>query len=338
MSSVPSPTNVVVLYNDSVALIKGEARDLLADQGVAACAEAIADALCASGYEATLLPLRGDVEAALAPYPPGEWLVFNLAEGLQGRLFEEARIAWALGSMGYLFTGSTGEAIARSTDKSRAKGIIAEHGLATPSWRVFPTPNQVSEESAAGLRFPLIVKPIAEDGSLGIAAEAVVHDAEELRKRVAYVASCYRQAALAERFVAGREFNVALWGDPPELLPVAEIDFAAFAHPEERVVSFSAKWERGSFEYDNTPARCPAQADARLAARLEKSALGAWKAIGCRGYARVDMRVAHDGLVQILEVNCNPDLSPDAGFCRAAQAAGFDYPALAVRILEMARS
>jgi D-alanine-D-alanine ligase len=331
-----SQAKVVVLYNDSQALIKGEARDLLADRGVVACAQAVTGALGASGYEATALPLRGDVESALAPYPAAEWLVFNLAEGLQGRLFEEARIAWALEAMGYRFTGSAGEALARSTDKGRAKELLAAHGLATPLWAVFSTPDQVSEE-AAGLGFPLIVKPVAEDGSIGIDPEAVVHDLQALRSRVAYVSSCHRQAALAERFVAGREFNIALWGEPPQTLPVAEIDFAAFSDPHQRIVSFAAKWEEESFEYTNTPVHCPAPVDRELAAQLEESALGAWEAIGCRGYARVDMRLPEDGPPQIVEVNCNPDISPDAGFFRAARAAGYDYEGMAAHILELAR-
>jgi D-alanine-D-alanine ligase len=334
----PPPTagNVVVLFNDSGKLIKGEPRDLIADQGVVACARAMTESLCGSGYRATALPLRGDVEEALAPYPPDGWRVFNLAEGLQGRLFEEARIAWALEAMGYRFTGSGGEAIARSTDKARAKELLAARGLATPQWRLFSSPALVSEEDVAGLGFPLIVKPVAEDGSIGIGAEAVVQDLQGLIARVAHVASCHRQAALAERFVAGREFSISLWGDPVEVLPLAEIDFASFPDPHTRIVSFAAKWEKLSFQYANTPVRCPASVDAALAARLQRAALGAWEAIGCRGYARVDVRVCNGGIPQILEINCNPDISPDAGFFKVAQAAGWDYASMAGRILEMA--
>ena len=177
---------------------------------------------------------------------------------------------------------------------------------------------------------------MAEDASQGIGPEAVVHDLGGLRARVGYILERYRQAALAEQFIAGREFNVSLWGDPPEVLPLAEIDFSAFSDPEERIVSFAAKWEEESFEYRNTPVLCPAPVDAGLGARIAAVARRAWQAIGCRGYARVDMRVDGAGTPYVIEVNCNPDISPDAGFFRAVRTAGYTYQDMALRILEIA--
>ncbi len=327
------PGGVVVLYNDSRRLSRGEPRDMLAERGVVGCAQAIAEALEAAGYRTELLPLRGDVEEALAPYPPAQWVVFNLAEGLDGRLFEEPRIAWALEAMGYRFTGSTGEALALSTHKARAKARLQEAGVPTPParlWREVP-------EMLDGVPLPAIVKPVAEDASQGIGPEAVVHDFSALRERVQYVLERYRQAALVEQFVAGREFNLSLWGDPPELLPLAEVDFCAIQDPFRRLVSFAAKWEVESFEYRHTPVRCPAAVDEPLATRIAEVARAAWKAIGCRGYARVDIRVDAEGTPYVLEVNCNPDISPDAGFYRAARAAGYSYQDMALRILSLAR-
>ncbi|MDH7486784.1 MAG: hypothetical protein QHJ81_10975 [Anaerolineae bacterium] len=339
---------VVVLYNDSAGLIKGEARDMLAERGVIACAQAVAAALPAAGYQAALLPFQGDVEQALAPYSPRDWVIFNLAEGLEGRLFEEARIAWALEAMGYRFTGADGDALARSTHKAQAKACLAAAGIPTPPWRLFRHPDEVavavpagSSDPAAGpaataLSFPLIVKPVAEDASLAIGPEAVVHTVQALRERVDYVVSRYRQAALAEQFIAGREFNISLWGDPVEVLPLAEVDFAAFADPCQRIVSFDAKWEADSFAYRHTPVVCPAVVAPALEQAITAVARRAWAALGCRGYARVDIRLAGDGTPYVLEVNCNPDISPDAGFFRAAQTAGYDYTAMVARILEFA--
>jgi D-alanine-D-alanine ligase len=326
---------VVVLYNLTENLVKGESRDLLADQGVIACAQAIANTLEGEGYRVTQVPVRDDVESALAPYLPSQWVIFNLGEGMQGRLFEEARIAWALEAMGYRFTGSRGDAIARSVHKAQAKALLADHGVNTPPWRLFHHPDEV-DKLAADLLFPLIVKPVAEDASIGVGPEAVVHTVQALRDRVAYVVECYRQSALAEMFVDGREFNVALWGDPPQVLPLAEIDFSAFDDPYARIVSFAAKWEVDSFEYHHTPPLCPAPVDVRLGGRIADAACRAWKAIGCRGYARVDMRVGDDA-PYVVEVNCNPDLSPDAGFYNAARAAGYNYADMTTHILDIAR-
>jgi D-alanine-D-alanine ligase len=334
----PERPKVVVLYNASEGLIKGEPRDLLAEQGVIACAQAVADALSKSGYEVEEVPIRDNVETALAPYPPNEWTVFNLGEGLQGWLFEEARIAWALDAMGYRFTGSGGDALARSNHKARAKALLVATGVETPAWWLFHHPDEVVAAYAADIRFPLIVKPVAEDASIGVGPEAVVHTVSALRERVAYIVECYRQGALAEAFVVGREFNIALWGEPPQVLPLAEVDFSAFPDPYSRIVSFSAKWEEDSFEYHHTPVVCPAPVSADLGALIEDTALRAWAAIGCRGYARVDMRVSAKGVPYVVEVNCNPDISPDAGFYRAARAAGYSYDEMAVRILQIAGS
>ncbi len=330
------PHGVAVVYNAGDNLIKGEPRDLLAEQGVIVCAQAVADAFQAAGYQVAQVPIHVDAESALAPYPPTQWMVFNLGEGLDGRLFEEARIAWALEAMGYCFTGSDGTAIARSVHKAQAKRLLLANGVVTPPWWLFAHPDQVNA-SIADLSFPLIVKPVAEDASIGVGPDAVVHTLQALRERVAYVVARYRQAALAEVFIAGREFNVALWGDPPQVLPLAEIDFSAFTDPYTRIVSFAAKWEEGSFEYHHTPALCPAPVSSALGARITDTARRAWSAIGCQGYARVDMRVSDEGIPWVVEVNCNPDLSPDAGFYRAAHTAGYNYKNMAVHILDIAR-
>ena len=329
------PPGVLVLYNVSDRLVRGEPRDLLAERGVIACAHAVIGALRTAGYHVAAVPMRGDIEETLASYPPTQWLVFNLGEGLEGRLFEEARIAWALESMGYCFTGASGEALARSTYKPGAKALLAACGVDTPTWWLFRHPDEV-DGLAADLPFPLIVKPVAEDASIGITVDAVVHNVHELRKRVAYVVACHRQAALAEAFVAGREFNIALWGDPPQALPLAEIDFSAFTDPCARIVSFAAKWHTGSFEYNHTPVLCPAPVDVAFAHRVIAIAQRVWTAIGCRGYARVDLRVDSNGVPYVVEVNCNPDLSPDAGFYRAARTAGYSYDRMVEHILELA--
>lgn len=335
MRGEKTPSGVVVLYNATDGLIKGEPRDLLAEQGVIHCAEAVSEALNAAGYRVAQVPVHTDVELALARYPPTEWMIFNLGEGLAGRLFEEPRIVWALEAMGYCFTGSDGNAIATSVHKGRAKVLLSGKGVPTPPWRLLRYPDEV-DSLGDRLRFPLIVKPVAEDASIGVGTGAVVHNVQALRERVAYVVERYRQAALVEVFVVGREFNLSLWGDPPDLLPLAEIDFSAFKDPYSRIVSFAAKWEEESFEYHHTPVICPAPTSGGCSDRIADVARRAWDAIGCRGYARVDMRLGDGDVPYVMEVNCNPDLSPEAGFHQAARVAGYSYEDMVVNIVEVA--
>jgi len=328
--------SVAVLFNASDGLIKGEPRDLLAEQGVTLCAQAVSDALTRAGYRVAQVPVHVDVELALAPFPPTDWMVFNLGEGLEGRLFEEPRIVWALEAMGYCYTGSEGNAIANSVGKARAKALLAHRGVPTPDWWVLRHPDEV-DGVAEDVSFPLIVKPVAEDASIGVGPGAVVGDARALRERVAYIVERYRQAALVEIFVVGREFNVSLWGDPPQTLPLAEIDFSAFEDPYARIVSFAAKWEEDSFEYHHTPVLCPASVGPGLAQHVIHVAHRAWEVIGCQGYARVDMRLGEDNVPYVVEVNCNPDLSPEAGFHRAARVAGYRYDDMVANIVDIAR-
>lgn len=334
MTCVAHQQSVLVLYNSGDRLIKGDPRDLLAEQAVIACARAVSSALDEAGFHVEELALSGDLEPTLRTFPPHEWTVFNLAEGLNGKLFEEARIAWALDAMGYPFTGSNGEALARSTNKARAKALFRQGGVRTPGGWVVGSLSDVDALQRNGLGFPVIVKPIAEDASLGISQKAVVRECTGLKDQIDYILSSYCQAALIEEFIPGREFNVALWGNPVDVLPLAEIDFSDFEDPLSRIVAFDAKWEESSFAYHHTPAICPARVDQPTARRITAAALRAWEVIGCRGYARVDLRVREDGTPFVIEVNCNPDISPDVGFHNTVKAAGLSYRDMVVRILD----
>lgn len=324
---------VIVLYNKTDELIKGESSDLIADEGVVFCAKSVISALEAQEIQVIDLPYDRDIELVLADFPPDQYTIFNLGEGLAGKILEEARIAWTLEIMGYKFTGNSGDAIAKTTNKAYTKSLLVQAGLYTPEWWVFANSAEVEAVRPKEITFPLIVKPIAEDGSIGLNGSAVVHNLDELQDRVAYIVERYRQAALAERFIVGRELNVALLGNPPEVLPIAEIDFSEFSDPYEQIVSFDAKWNEDSFEYHNTPSICPAKLPPTLEETIKKMALKAWKVLGCSGYARVDMRLDESNRPYIVEVNCNPDISPNAGFHTTARAAGFTYKSMITRIL-----
>jgi len=327
---------VVVLYNQSSCLIKGEQKDILADQGVVDCAMAAADALISQGIQTRLAPIQDDPEVVLADFNPDDWLIFNLAEGLGGRIMEEARIAWLLELKGYFFTGSCGRTLALTTNKALTKYYLAKSGLTTPRWWLFHTTAGISLEQR--FPFPLFVKPNAEDASLGIGNDSVVFNISSLRERVDYVLNRYKQSALVEEFIPGREFNISAWGDPPELLPLAEIDFREIHGPSEmRIVNYDAKWQDDSYEFHHTPAICPAVVSPVLHKRLSRAAITALKCTGVSTYARVDMRLSENGDPFILEINCNPDISPKAGFSNTVESAGFSYQEMILKIISLAR-
>jgi D-alanine-D-alanine ligase len=273
------------------------------------------------------------VEVALAPYNQSEWIVFNLGEGVEGRLYEEARIALVLETMGYRFTGGGGNALLHTTHKYMAKEYLVQAGLPTPPGWLFRDAGEVEGDFC----FPLIVKPVAEDASFGIGPGAVVSDLQTLKSRVQYVADRYRQIALVEEFICGREFNVSIWDEPPTVLPINEIDFSDFSNPCERIVSFAAKWEHESFDYQHLQRICPAPLGEDLKNRIEEVALGAWYAFDCQGYIRVDIRMDAEENPYIVDVNCNPDLALDGSFYRSTTIAGYSYEEMILKILTMAK-
>jgi D-alanine-D-alanine ligase len=321
---------VVILYNDVQSVEKGEAKDLVSAQGVAIAARAVQEALQPT-HEVACLPVPFHPSRMLADYDAREWVAFNLLEGMGSRADLEPEAAAILERLGYRHTGSSPKTIALCLNKARTKRLLASLGVPTPSFQLCDDAN-----GEFSIPLPAIVKPVAEDASLGIDDGAVVTTVEELRTRVEYVVRTYREPALVEEFVEGREFNVALWGNgTAECLPLAEIDYSGIRNPLRRICSYEAKWDPQRDEYYLTPVVCPAEVETGLAERIRDIAIAAYEATRCRGYARVDMRV-RGRQPYVLEINPNPDISPDAGFPRAALAGGYLYPQMVEKILELA--
>lgn len=207
-------------------------------------------------------------------------------------------------------------------------------GIRTPRYSFIKSLNKPFR---LNLKYPLIVKPALEDASAGIEEESVVYNLEALKKRVKYVLEYFAQPALVEEFIVGRELNVAVFGDTElEVLPISEIDFSRLPENFHPIVSFQAKWDPYHVAYHKTIPKCPAPLSKKIQKEAEEIALKAVKAVGCRDYARVDMRLSSDKKLYVLEVNPNPDLQEDAGFMRSAKAAGYSYSLTLKMIVDFA--
>jgi D-alanine-D-alanine ligase len=307
------------------------------NESVEETVRAAGEALRAEGLEPRPVSVEGPparlIEFALESKRRG-WTILNLCETVRGESAHESRIASILELCGATFTGSGSLALALAQDKARARAILAGEGL--PVAPGFVARRGVGLPRTLG--FPLLVKPSREDGSVGIHRSSVVQVGAALEAAVARVHERFRQAAIVERFLPGREFGVSLVGNEgPVPLPPSEIDFSRMPRGAPRVVTYEGKWRPGHADAIGTEPRCPARVDRPTLARLARLACAAFEALGLRGYGRIDLREDGDGKLHVLDVNPNPDLSPTAGFARAARAAGTEYPALLGTLLALAR-
>jgi D-alanine-D-alanine ligase len=265
--------------------------------------------------------------------------VFNLCEEINGKCELEMCIAGLLELMSIPYTGSDPFALGLALNKFHVKQILRSAGI--PTARGYLRYPGQKLTIPRGMRFPLFVKPSHEDASLGINSKSVCHTAGQLEKQILYIHEVYEQEALIEEYLDGREFNVSVIGDQdPEVLAISEINFDGLPEDEPKIVSYRAKWDEESPMFSSTIPICPANLSRRLENRIKDIALRSYLCVGCRDYARVDMRTDARGSLHVLEVNPNPDISPNAGFARAARAAGYTYPEMILRISEtaMARS
>ena len=289
---------------------------------------AVCEALAALGFEPLVVEFAGDPSSWLETIRGrGFDLVFNLCEGLAGQGADEALPASAVELLGLPMTGAHAFTLGLCFRKDLVNAHLRAHGIRVPDWTVAR-----AGEPVAWTRYPAIVKPAAEDASLGIDAASVVHDARELEAARARGHKRWARL-LVQRFVDGREINVAVVGE--RVLPHSEI---VWTLPDglPRVVTYAAKWEAGSVYDRGTVPRLLGPEDARLSARLTRLARRVWAAVEGVGYGRLDVRVDQRGRLHVIDVNPNPDLSPGAGLARQAAGAGWSYVDLVRQIVDLA--
>jgi len=293
-------------------------------------AEAIETELHTLGYQSERVFLGLDMQSVAdklredAPH-----FVVNLVESVDnsGKLLYFAPAF--LEHLQVPFTGSGSEAMFITTNKMLAKSLMFQNGLPTPEW--------ISSDFSAKLN-PLktyIAKPVWEEASVGISDENIVKgDAVSVNN---FLKKHADKPYFFEEFIEGREFNISILGgkNGPEVLPMAEILFEKYPEGKPKIVGYEAKWDESSFEYSHTPRSFGVEeTNLELAAKLKKICSESWKLFNLKGYVRIDFRVDKNNEPQILEINANPCLSPDAGFYAASQRAGYSFKQVVERIIE----
>ena len=288
----------------------------------------VRDVLRRRGHEPELVPVRGGDFRWLTRARRAE-AVYNLCEGIGGHARFEDLVVATLELTGQPVTGCRAWPTTVCHRKHVAATLLAAAGVPVPQ-TVLAQGNKVP----ADFPLPAIVKPAAEDASVGIDAGAVCTSKKALRKRVALMLEQFDEVVV-QAYVAGREVNVGFVGK--QVLPISEIDFRDLPEESWPIVTYAAKWNPEHPEYHGTVPVCPAPLAADVAKRVVAAARLAWETMaGSEGFGRVDLRIDAEGRPWVLEVNPCPDLSSDAGLARMAAAHGWDYDELVCQILDEA--
>ena len=259
-------------------------------------------------------------------------MVFNIAEGVKGK-FRESEVPAILDYLNIPYTGSNSFSMALALNKSLTKKILKAENIPTPNFQTFI---KGDEKLSTELKFPLIVKPNCEGSAKGINKTNVVHTEEGLYNKIREIITVYRQEALVEEFIEGRELTVGiLENGKVSILPILEIDFSGCKNSGEYFYSWRMKEYQGNADMGLVPTfHCPAKLDPQIEKKVKEVALRTHRAVGCLDISRTDIRLDKFNTPYVLEINPLPGLDPkDSNFSAMAYAAGMKYDDLIEAIL-----
>jgi D-alanine-D-alanine ligase len=272
-----------------------------------------------------------DLESSLDGFSPDKYLIFNWCEELPGIPHSEYQVAQSLERLGFTFTGAGSQALSLGQDKYKVKCTLQKQQIPIPVCQVYTSIDRIHWS-----HFPAIVKLAYEHCSYGITRESVVQSMAELIKRVHYVINDMHQSALVEEFIDGREFHVGVIGNGTvSVLPPAEIDFSPFNDIHDRLCTYESNYDKTSLAYKLTLPKLPADLTKDQLSKLQKIVIDAYRAVDCRDYARMDVRL-RDGEFYLLDVNHNPDISSDTSLVLGAELVGLSYGTLGSLLINIA--
>lgn len=295
----------------------------------------VAEVLRRAGHDVFPVVVDGTPECLRALAQVQADLLFNLVESFGDDDTKEPHVAAYYDLLGLRYTGSGPRGLALAMDKSVAKKIVAFHGITTPR---FVTVFRGRVDWAHDIDFPVIVKPVREDGSIGIGFNALAANIKELMERIDQLHEQFNHPVLIEQYVEGREIYVGVLGNaPPQPLPPVELDLSHLPAGTPRIAGTEVKWARGTRAYRRSRITVPELPDA-VVETLQRAAVAAFQALALRDYARFDFRLAADGTAFLIEANPNPYLQSSSEFIRAARASGRTHPQTVLEILQHARA
>ncbi len=294
------------------------------------------DALKRSGHEVRSLGVfdePGLILDEVKAHPPD--VVFNLTEHFNNRSAYDQNVASLLEMLGVRYTGSGPTGLTLCKNKGMTKEILAYHRIRFPAYAIFPPGATIRRPKR--LAFPLFIKPAQEEASYGISQDSFVENDEAFEERVRFIHERMNQEALAEEYIEGRELYVSILGNQRlQVFPIREVIFTEVPEGRPRFSTFKAKWDeayRQRWGIQNIFAQPLPEG---VAERIAKICKKVYRVLRIRGYGRIDLRVAPDGDIVILEANPNPNLADDDEFAQSALKTGLTYEGLIQHILGLA--
>jgi D-alanine-D-alanine ligase len=275
-----------------------------------------------------LAPVRKTIE---------EWqpqIAFNLIEDFAGVSAFDYYMVSYLAMMKIPYTGCNPRGLLLARDKALSKKLLAFHRIAVPEFTVFPCGRPV--RPARAMRYPVIVKSLTEEGSVGIAQASYVENAEQLRERVTLIHEKFQGDAIAEQYIDGRELYVTVLGNMRlEVLPIRELVWGAVDSGAPKVATYNVKWDesyRSRWKIEYQFARgLPEGMESRIVELCKRI----YRTLGLTGYARIDLRVTESGTLYVLEANPNPGIARDEDCTLSAVKAGYDYEEFVQRLVTL---
>lgn len=257
-----------------------------------------------------------------------ERVIFNLAEEFVGNIRAACYVPAVCNAFGKSCTGNDTPTLLMAQNKIQTKAVLRGSGLPVAEAKIIYLDQKPDLSDLPAGRY--IIKPAFNDASEGISLDSVVWLPQETARAVEQITRLHRQfgqPVLVEQYIDGKELNVSVYQEDHQVrvLTLAEIDFSAFPPDMPRIVDYNAKWIPESFTFENTPRRIPADVPPAVAEHIRRLAHSAWRVLGCRDYARIDFRLDPQLNPYLLEVNPNPDITPEGGFAAALQASHIPY-------------
>jgi D-alanine-D-alanine ligase len=295
----------------------------------------VVSTLTAMGHEVRPLPVHddlGDIRRAAEEWKPH--ISFNLLEGFDDVTIFDQNVVSHLELLKLSYTGCNPRGLLLARDKSLSKKLLAYHRIHVPEAEVFRAGRPVRRPKR--LTFPLIVKSLTQEASIGISQASVVDSDEKLAERVKFIHDSIGTAAIVEQYIEGRELYVGILGNQAlQALPVWELYFKNMPEGARRIATDRVKWSvkyQKKYGIDSGPAVDLPEAKAEEIQHLCKRA---YRALELSGYARIDLRLDEAGNCWVLEANPNPQIARGEDFAASAEKMGVSYETVLQRIINL---